>query len=192
VPIGLKSKLEEIALQLVRDVGPRAFTMAELSRRAGVSVAAPYKHFTDKDDVVLALVVRSVQAQRDRYVQAMAAQQGPEDKLVAFAMAIVRFAYEEPGLFELALLPSRAKDRSEEIVRHNGEIFAALTDAARHYIADESDRYDLLVRLGGAAHGIAMFREEGLFPPDRASLEDAEQQAAQVARAILSVVPKPG
>jgi AcrR family transcriptional regulator len=188
MPGGLKSRLQQIALELVREVGPRAFTMAELSRRAGVSAAAPYKHFADKDEVVLSLVVRSVRAQRDRYVRAMASATGPEEKLVAFAKAVVRFSYEEPGLFELTLMAGRSKDRSPDLVRYTGEIRAALADAARYYISDDARRYDLLMRLAGAAHGIAIFHEEGLFPEDRASVEDAEGQVAVAARAILAAV----
>ncbi len=45
----LKTSLKQAALRLVRDRGPRGFSVNEASRLAGVSVAAPYRHFHDKD-----------------------------------------------------------------------------------------------------------------------------------------------
>ena len=43
----LRRALEEAALELVVTKGVGGFSMAEASRRAGVSVAAPYKHYAD-------------------------------------------------------------------------------------------------------------------------------------------------
>ncbi|MEX5637726.1 TetR/AcrR family transcriptional regulator [Parafrankia sp. FMc2] len=55
----LRHALEEAALELVVTKGLGGFTMAETSRRADVSVAAPYKHYADRDALLAALVVRA-------------------------------------------------------------------------------------------------------------------------------------
>src|ERR1700742_2421402 len=44
----LKRALTSAALSLVAERGPKGFTLTEAARRAGVSAAAPYRHFTDK------------------------------------------------------------------------------------------------------------------------------------------------
>ena len=45
----LREALIEAALDLIADKGPAGFTFAEAARAAGVSPAAPYRHFADRD-----------------------------------------------------------------------------------------------------------------------------------------------
>lgn len=51
----LRQTLIEAAVGLVGEVGPRAFTLREVARRAGVSHNAPYRHFAAKDDLLVAV-----------------------------------------------------------------------------------------------------------------------------------------
>src|ERR1700734_1475486 len=48
----LKQNLLDAAVGLIGEVGPQAFTLREVARRAGVSHNAPYRHFADKDDLL--------------------------------------------------------------------------------------------------------------------------------------------
>src|ERR1700741_4772787 len=45
----LREALVEAALDLIAEKGPAGFTFAEAARQAGVSPAAPYRHFRDRD-----------------------------------------------------------------------------------------------------------------------------------------------
>jgi AcrR family transcriptional regulator len=51
----LRQTLLEAAVALIGEVGPRAFTLREAARRAGVSHNAPYRHFPSKDDLLAAV-----------------------------------------------------------------------------------------------------------------------------------------
>src|ERR1700722_12764230 len=51
----LVTALERAALDLVAERGPHGFSLNEASRRAGVSVAAPYKHFADREALLASL-----------------------------------------------------------------------------------------------------------------------------------------
>jgi AcrR family transcriptional regulator len=51
----LRHTLLEAAVVLIGEVGPRAFTLREVARRAGVSHNAPYRHFPSKDDLLAAV-----------------------------------------------------------------------------------------------------------------------------------------
>src|SRR5262245_29221513 len=48
----LREALIEAALSLIAANGPLGFTFAEAARQAGVSPAAPYRHFRDRDDLL--------------------------------------------------------------------------------------------------------------------------------------------
>ena len=53
----LREALIETALRLIAERGPAGFAFAELARAAGVSPAAPYRHFRDRT-ALLAEVAR--------------------------------------------------------------------------------------------------------------------------------------
>ena len=48
----LKEALLRAALELIAQKGPAGFTFAEAARWAGVSPAAPYRHFRDRDELL--------------------------------------------------------------------------------------------------------------------------------------------
>ena len=58
----LKTALLEAALGLIREVGPTAFTLREVARRAGVSHNAPYRHFRDREELLAAVATELNQA----------------------------------------------------------------------------------------------------------------------------------
>jgi AcrR family transcriptional regulator len=56
----LKEQLLEAVRQLVEEKGPDSFSIAEACRRAGVSTAAPYKHFKDRDEILHGVVLSAM------------------------------------------------------------------------------------------------------------------------------------
>ncbi|TPE48300.1 TetR/AcrR family transcriptional regulator [Amaricoccus solimangrovi] len=48
----LRQALVEAAIALIEEKGPLGFTLAEAARAAGVSPAAPYRHFRNREDLV--------------------------------------------------------------------------------------------------------------------------------------------
>ena len=54
----LKEALLRAALELIAQKGPAGFTFAEAARWAGVSPAAPYRHFRDRDELLASVARR--------------------------------------------------------------------------------------------------------------------------------------
>src|SRR5271154_433005 len=54
----LREALIRAALELIAKKGPAGFTFAEAARFAGVSPAAPYRHFRDRDDLMTSVALR--------------------------------------------------------------------------------------------------------------------------------------
>src|SRR5437660_11093814 len=48
----LREALIQAALDLIAKKGPAGFTFADAARSAGVSAAAPYRHFRDRDALI--------------------------------------------------------------------------------------------------------------------------------------------
>ena len=61
----LKEALLRAALELIAQKGPAGFTFAEAARWAGVSPAAPYRHFRDRDELLASVALRGFRAVRD-------------------------------------------------------------------------------------------------------------------------------
>ena len=58
----LKAALIDVAVSLIAERGVREFSLAEASRRLGVTVAAPYRQIADRDDLLAAVGVRALDA----------------------------------------------------------------------------------------------------------------------------------
>ena len=54
----LKEALLEAALRLIAEKGPAGFTFADAARLAGVSPAAPYRHFRDREELLSSIAQR--------------------------------------------------------------------------------------------------------------------------------------
>src|ERR1700721_436416 len=95
----LRKTLLQGALQAISELGPAAFTLREVARRAGVSHNAPYRHFRDKDSLLAAVaaqgfreLTRAMREAADRHSKAL-------DKLKQSGLAYVAFAIRRPEYF---------------------------------------------------------------------------------------------
>ena len=93
-------------LRAIAENGPDGFTLRDVARRAGVSPAAPYRHFKDKDDLLAAVAGECT----DRLVSTVEASvaEASDDALDRFrhvGIAIVQFAAAHPEHFRALTLP---------------------------------------------------------------------------------------
>jgi AcrR family transcriptional regulator len=128
----LKTALIETALTIAEDSGVDAISTRELTRRLGVSHAAPARHFASRD----ALLAEVAAAAFDRFGHALAraaASATGRDVLPAIGRAYVRFALDHPALLrlmfrrevsELAETPPRLQEAQDRA-------FAALVSGVR-------------------------------------------------------------
>lgn len=132
----LRQVLVEATAALIEDMGPQAFTLAEAARRAGVSPAAPYRHFKGRDDLVEELARQGFEDFADRLDDAFDA--GRPRTLTAFlrmGLAYLDFARERPGhymaMFESGISVTgnpdlaRASDRAQGVLLRAAEALSA-------------------------------------------------------------------
>jgi AcrR family transcriptional regulator len=90
----------QAAEQLYGEIGWDALTMEQVARRARLSRALVYVYFKDKDDLHLAIVERSLERLRLRFLAAADSQALGADRVEAIGRAYVAFAQEVPHYFD--------------------------------------------------------------------------------------------
>lgn len=132
----LREALVEATLGLIEEKGPFGFTLAEAARLAGVSAAAPYRHFRGRDELIEEVALRGFEMFTDRLEAAF--NDGRPSVLSAFGAtgrAYLDFARENPGYY-IAMFESgvaiagnpalaQAADRALGVLRHAAERLAA-------------------------------------------------------------------
>src|SRR5579871_6974253 len=96
----LKEALIQAALDLIARKGPAGFTFAEAARWAGVSPAAPYRHFRDRDELMASVALRGFE--QFEAALARAWDEGRPDVFNALdrlGKAYLEFARAEPALY---------------------------------------------------------------------------------------------
>ena len=96
----LRAALIDTAVELIAERGVRGFSLAEASRRLGVTVSAPYRHFADRDELLVAGGVRACQVLVATGEAESAGAVTPSERLARVARGYVRFAAEHRPLFD--------------------------------------------------------------------------------------------
>ncbi|NBC34381.1 MAG: TetR family transcriptional regulator [Alphaproteobacteria bacterium] len=164
----LREALVAAAVRLIGEKGPGGFTFAEAARAAGVSPAAPYRHFRDRDALLADVAAQGF----DRFTAALEAawNDGAPDPLAALerlGRAYLDFARREPAYYAAMFEANLPADLHQEVTRAGDAAFAVLRRAA-DAVCDRlpTDRRPpaLMVALHvwSLAHGIAaLFGRDG-------------------------------
>ncbi|CAM3514746.1 TetR/AcrR family transcriptional regulator [Paracoccus nototheniae] len=96
----LRQALVEASAALIEEQGPQSFTLSEAARRAGVSAAAPYRHFKGRDDLLEEIAAQGFVEFAARLQAAF--DGGHPRPLTAFlrmGQAYLDFAADRPGYY---------------------------------------------------------------------------------------------
>jgi AcrR family transcriptional regulator len=157
----LKEALIDAALELIAQKGPAGFTFAEAARWAGVSPAAPYRHFRDREELLADVARRGFE--QFETVLARAWDAGRPDAFTAFdrlGKAYLHFARSEPAYYS-AMFEAGIPPETNPQLREAGErAFAVLRAAAERLVAamPAQDRPPVLMmalHIWAMSHGIA-------------------------------------
>jgi AcrR family transcriptional regulator len=180
----LRRALIAAARAILEEDGLSALSLRAVARRAGVSQAAPYHHFPDKDALLAALGAEGFdaldRAMRDR----MAGLVDPAQRLVASGTAYVAFAVENPALFQIMFgATMRGGGAHAERTAAGARAYATLERAVLATLAESvgEGRATALacLRAWALAHGLAKLLVEGGLDPARYGARDADELARQ-------------
>jgi AcrR family transcriptional regulator len=112
----LKRVLVETALGMLRNGEGWQFTLREVARRAGVSHAAPYKHFADKAALLAELAAQGYRQLREELVAAQGKKgKSARSEILAVAKAYVSFGVANPSLYRLMFSSEVDKNGHDEL-----------------------------------------------------------------------------
>jgi AcrR family transcriptional regulator len=132
----LKEALIRAALELIAQKGPAGFTFAEAARWAGVSPAAPYRHFRDRDE----LLVNVAQRGFDEFEKALsqAWNGGRPDAMTALdrlGKTYLAFARTEPAYYSAMFETGVSPEANPDLKACGERAFGILRTAAEALIA---------------------------------------------------------
>jgi AcrR family transcriptional regulator len=132
----LREALVRAALELIKEKGPAGFTFADAARWAGVSPAAPYRHFRDRDELIADVARRGFEQFEAALSRAW--DDGKPDVFVAFdrlGKAYLEFAKQEPAYYS-AMFEAGVPLESDPAMKEAGDrAFAVLRSAAEKLVA---------------------------------------------------------
>lgn len=161
----LRSQLIEATRVLVEEKGPDHFSVSEACRRAGVSTAAPYKHFKDKEEMLHDVALGGMQRQyRQMLDEIEKYPPGTLQRIVAMGRVYVRFAINEPGVFRLMFGLSEGHAENTDLIETGDNTFSVVQrEVARcrgsDTVADSDVRQAFL--LWSFVHGLSFLYIDG-------------------------------
>ena len=127
----LRNELLDTAEAQLASEGAEELSLRALARRVGVSQTAPYRHFSDKNELLAALATRGYRKLlADLEAAGRRAGANPVDQLFAFAHSYVNYAVSNPDLFKLmfgpALQPQEAYPELRQASRDTYELVRSI------------------------------------------------------------------
>ena len=132
----LKEALVRAALELIAEKGPAGFTFADAARWAGVSPAAPYRHYRDRDALLADVARRGFEAFADALTRAW--DEGRPDVLSAFdrlGRAYLQFAKSEAAFYSAMFEAGVAVDSDPDLRAASERAFSVLRGASEKLVA---------------------------------------------------------
>jgi AcrR family transcriptional regulator len=157
----LKEALMRAALDLIAEKGPGGLTFAEAARSAGVSPAAPYRHFRDRDELLANVALRGFGQFEAALTTAW--DGGRPDPFAAFermGKAYLAFARTAPAYYSAMFEAGVPLDINSDLRQAGDRAFAVLRIAAEALIstlpsASRPPALMVALHVWALSHGIA-------------------------------------
>lgn len=161
----LASALVNAAARLVEDGGAGTVTVRAVAQQTGVTATALYRHFADKEALLVAVASRGFALLVDRFTRAAGRDRPPRHRLTELGLAYVAFAADHPHLHALmfgARVPGA--DGDDDLSHWAGKSFHMLVEATAACLPADSDPHQVTstaVALWSLVHGYATLRRDG-------------------------------
>ena len=154
----LRAALVDAAIDLLEESDDTELSLRAVARRAGVSPAAPYRHYADREALVSAVAAVGYRELSERLAAAHPSPSTPE-QLADVAIAYVQFALDRPALFRIMFTEPCDRDDDERV---------AATAAVSGYVQaivertfPQAEAEALATAIWALVHGLALLHLDG-------------------------------
>ncbi len=187
----LRQALIDASHQLLVEKGAENFTLADACRVAGVTTAAPYKHFRDKLEILEAIVEQGFERMADRLMTAVREKgEGTIEGLIAMGQAYLAFAVDETAVFRLMFGHNSAIKQAAEVQKTGRACFGDLIEQVEIYCTRanaEKNPMQIALGLWTFVHGAACL----LTDDDYEKVAPGLDVNALIAGAAIHLLPQP-
>lgn len=172
----LRRALVEAGRRLLEAEGGADLSLRAVAREAGVSPAAPYHHFRDKNELLDALAMEGWDQLGDQMRAALAEADPARERLVTLGVAYVRFSRMNPAIYRVMFACSQNNETMPEKLRDEGA-YRLVCDTLIESGLDPEDETGLelaAIAVWCAAHGVAEMVGFKEFAPVQAQLGGEE------------------
>lgn len=178
----LRAACLRAAMELLEEGGATALSLRAVARRAGVSPAAPYRHYADRDALISAVAAVGY---RELAEQLAAAHPSPStaDDFGAIAVAYVQFALQRPALFRVMFAEPCDTDNSERVAATN-----AISEYVSAIVQQSFPGFDteaLSTAAWALVHGLAFLHLDGKL--DASTPDVVSNRVRAAVHAVLTV-----
>jgi AcrR family transcriptional regulator len=163
----LRAACVRAAVELLEEGGQAALSLRAVARRAGVSAAAPYRHYADREALVSAVAAVGYRELAVRLAAAHPAPATPE-QLAMVAVAYVQFAIERPALFRIMFGEPCDRDNDERVAA-TAAVSAYLHEIVARSFPD-ADAEALGTAIWALVHGLAFLHLDGKLAASSAAV----------------------
>lgn len=186
----LRAALIELATAELAAGRAEELSLRELATRLGVSRAAPYRHFSTKDELLQAVAAEGLQKVSVVYEHAENMDAPPKERLRVACRAYLDLAKQNPGLFNL-LFFTEAYVRMPARAHAPGSAFGGFERlVAGACGAKQPERArPLALAIWSLIHGFAILRMQGRIQRFADVEQTEEQILAMVCDRLSAVEP---
>lgn len=185
----LADKLLDAAAALIIERGPQGFSLREVARRARVSEAAPYWHFSSKEALLAAVAEQGFVGLGDAMTEVRARVKDPRRRLQELGVAYVRFALAHPSHLRIMFGPEIHDKTAHPSLHAAGEhafglLVATITEAQRAGYVRRGDPEALAVAAWSMVHGLSALLIDAQLEEYARTPREAERLAANVTKVL--------
>jgi AcrR family transcriptional regulator len=186
----LRQSLLDEATSLVEEKGVEGLSLRKIARRAGVSHAAPYRHFEDMAELISAVAEQGFSLLENSMLEACPSCTKPGDRLMEIGVAYVGFALDHRAHFRVMFREHPTPSGGLEDAA--SKAFGVLAQAVDAGVSQEAFRplpvEDMARAAWAQVHGIASLALDGLLRGDDSGQVEAKERLLQVTRQTLSIL----
>ncbi len=169
----LRRAILESALQLISKAGVEKLSLREVARELGVTTAAPYHHFKDREALLVQIAIQGYEKLLARLEEARAATKPSQLELETESRAYLSFAHQNPALYSVMFSNEVASKTEYPDLRSTADrcFYLVCASVAKSRELPKKKIPKVALCTWSMLHGFAMLDQSNFLEEDRAEQE---------------------